>query len=280
LSLTILSENTCFAGTQGIYSHPSQQLDCTMQFSVFVPEQAQTEPRPVVFWLSGLTCTEENFTFKAGAQRYASEHGLVVVAPDTSPRGEDVADDDAYDFGKGAGFYLNATQEPWAKNFQMYDYITGELPALIFKNFPARADAQGIFGHSMGGHGALTIALKNPGIYRSVSAFSPIVAPTQVPWGEKAFSGYLGDTRDIWNQYDATELIKSGASFDGTILIDQGDADNFLKEQLKPHLFEQACNDSGQALNIRMQPGYDHSYYFIASFMGDHMAHHAKELCI
>ena len=279
MSLTTKSETLCFGGIQGIYAHQSQQLDCTMQFSVFVPEQARIEPRPVVFWLSGLTCTEENFTAKAGAQRYAAQHGLVVVAPDTSPRGDDVPDKEDYDFGKGAGFYLNATQAPWSKHFQMYDYITGELPALIFKNFPARADAQGIFGHSMGGHGALTIALKNPGTYRSVSAFSPIVAPMQCPWGEKAFTGYLGEDREAWKPYDATELVTSGARLDGEILIDQGDDDNFLDEQLKPHLFEKACKDAGQAVNIRMQPGYDHSYYFIASFMGDHMAHHAKALC-
>ncbi len=249
-----------------------------MNFAVYVPEQATSEPRPVVFWLSGLTCTEENFTSKAGAQAYASKHGLVIVAPDTSPRGDDIADRDTYDFGKGAGFYLNATQAPWAQHYQMYDYITGELPALIFKNFPARADAQGIFGHSMGGHGALTIALKNPDTYRSVSAFAPIVAPTQVPWGQNAFRGYLGDDQTTWNDYDAVELIKSGARFEGEILIDQGQADNFLTEQLKPHLFEQACKDVGQAVNIRLQPNYDHSYYFIASFMGDHMAHHAKVL--
>ncbi|MBT4888248.1 MAG: S-formylglutathione hydrolase [Rhodospirillales bacterium] len=279
MSFTTLSEATCFGGTQGIYAHQSQQLDCEMKYSVFVPEAASSEPRPVVFWLSGLTCTEDNFTVKAGVQRYASEHGLVVVAPDTSPRGDDVPDDDAYDFGKGAGFYLNATQAPWSKHFHMYDYITGELPALIFKNFPARADAQGIFGHSMGGHGALTIALKNPGTYRSVSAFSPIVAPIQVPWGEKAFTGYLGEDREAWKSYDACELIKSGARFDGEILIDQGDADNFLEEQLKPQLFEAACKDAAQAVTIRMQSGYDHSYYFIASFMSDHMAHHAKALC-
>jgi S-formylglutathione hydrolase len=278
MTITTISENTCFGGVQGVYAHNSEQLGCEMRFSVFKPAAANSEPRPVVFWLSGLTCTEENFTVKAGAQRYAAEHGLVVVAPDTSPRGDDVPDDEAYDFGKGAGFYLNATQAPWSTHFHMYDYITGELPAMIFKNFPARADAQGIMGHSMGGHGALTIGLKNPDTYASISAFSPIVAPTQVPWGQKAFAGYLGDDQDTWQQYDATELIKSGARSANPILVDQGDADNFLEEQLKPHLLEAACQDAGQAVQVRLQPGYDHSYFFIASFMGDHMAHHAKIL--
>lgn len=278
MTVTTISENTSFGGVQGVYAHMSEQLGCEMRFSVFKPAAAETEPRPVVFWLSGLTCTEENFTIKAGAQRYADKHGLVVVAPDTSPRGDDVPDDDAYDFGKGAGFYLNATQAPWSTHYHMYDYITGELPAVIFKHFPARADAQGIMGHSMGGHGALTIGLKNPDTYASISAFSPIVAPTQVPWGQKAFDGYLGDNQTDRQQYDATELVKSGARSSHEILIDQGDADNFLDEQLKPHLFEAACSDTGQAVRVRLQPGYDHSYYFIASFMGDHMAHHAKIL--
>jgi S-formylglutathione hydrolase len=246
---------------------------------VFTPPQAQHEPRPVVFWLSGLTCTEENFTVKAGAQRVAAELGLVIVAPDTSPRGDDVPDDaESYDFGKGAGFYLDATRQPWSKNYKMYSYITGELPALIFKHFPARADRQGIMGHSMGGHGALTIALKNQGTYASVSAFSPIVAPMQVPWGEKAFSRYLGDDKAAWADYDATSLIRSGKRFDGTILIDQGEADNSLDGQLKPELFAEACADVGQALKLRMQPGYDHSYFFIATFIEDHLRHHAAAL--
>lgn len=278
MSIETIAENRTFDGTQGVYSHASEQLGCTMRFSVFVPEAAEHEPRPVLFWLSGLTCTEENFTTKAGAQRYAAEHGIVVVAPDTSPRGDDVPDDEAYDFGKGAGFYVNARQEPWSTHFKMYDYITGELPALIFKHFPARADAQGIFGHSMGGHGALTIALRNPDTYRSVSAFAPIVAPTQCPWGEKAFTGYLGPDRELWMPHDATELIKAGARFSGEILIDQGSADNFLENQLMPRLFEQACADAGQPLELHLRDGYDHSYYFIASFIGDHFAHHAKAL--
>ncbi len=278
MTLNTVSENRCFDGIQGVYSHASEQLGCDMRFSVFVPEAAEDSPRPVLFWLSGLTCTEENFTVKAGAQRYAAEHGLVIVAPDTSPRGDDVPDDDAYDFGKGAGFYLNATEAPWSKHFNMYDYITGELPALIFKNFPARADAQGIFGHSMGGHGALTIALKNPQTYRSVSAFAPIVAPMQCPWGEKAFKGYLGPDREAWARYDATALIERGARFDGDILIDQGRDDDFLENQLKPEIFAQACADAGQPLELHMRDGYDHSYFFIASFIGDHIAHHADAL--
>jgi S-formylglutathione hydrolase len=274
-----VSEQVCFGGTQGVYSHTSQQLDCEMRFAVFTPPQAQHEPRPVVFWLSGLTCTEENCTVKAGAQRVAAELGLVIVAPDTSPRGDDVPDDaESYDFGKGAGFYLDATRQPWSKNYKMYSYITGELPALIFKHFPARADRQGIMGHSMGGHGALTIALKNQGTYASVSAFSPIVAPMQVPWGEKAFSRYLGDDKAAWADYDATSLIRSGKRFDGTILIDQGEADNSLDGQLKPELFAEACADVGQALKLRMQPGYDHSYFFIATFIEDHLRHHAAAL--
>lgn len=280
MTFEIVSEQACFAGTQGVYKHASLQLDCEMRFAVFTPPQATDEPRPVVFWLSGLTCTEDNFTVKAGAQRIAAELGLVIVAPDTSPRGDDVPDDkDSYDFGKGAGFYLDATRQPWSKHYNMYSYITSELPALIFKHFPARADRQGIMGHSMGGHGALTIALKNPDTYASVSAFSPIIAPSQVPWGEKAFSGYLGDDRATWAEYDATALVAGGKRFSGEILIDQGDADNFLKGQLKPEIFADVCKAAGQPLKLRMQPGYDHSYFFIATFIEDHLHHHASALC-
>lgn len=274
-----VQENICFGGTQGVYQHTSQQLNCDMKFAVFTPPQAASEPCPVVFWLSGLTCTEENFTVKAGAQRVAAELGLVIVAPDTSPRGVDIpGQDDAYDFGSGAGFYVDATEDPWAAHYQMYSYITGELPALIFKHFPARADAQGIMGHSMGGHGALTIALKNPDTYQTVSAFSPIVAPIQVPWGQKALAGYLGDDQTTWAEYDATALVSKGHTHPGKILIDQGDADNFLDEQLQPNLFADACATVGQACEIRMQPGYDHSYFFIASFIEDHLRHHAATL--
>lgn len=279
MTLETISENACFGGVQGVYSHASEQLDCSMRFSVYKPPQAETEPRPVVFWLSGLTCTEENFTVKAGAQRYAAEHGLVVVAPDTSPRGVNLpGEDDAYDFGSSAGFYVDATQEPWSRHYHMYSYVTGELPALIFKHFPARADRQGIFGHSMGGHGALTIGLSNPDTYQSISAFAPIVAPSQCPWGEKALDGYLGDDRETWQKHDATELVRAGARHPQTLLIDQGTADDFLAEQLKPDLFGDACRDAGQPLQLNMRDGYDHSYYFIASFMADHMAHHAENL--
>ena len=274
MSPRIVSESRCFGGVQGVYSHASRLLGCDMRFSVYLPEAAGREARPVLFWLSGLTCSEENFTVKAGAQRYAAEHGVVLVAPDTSPRGDDVPDDDAYDFGKGAGFYVNASEPPWSLHFRMYDYITGELPALVFDSFPARADAQGIFGHSMGGHGALIIALRNPGVYRSVSAFAPIVAPIRSPWGEKALSGYLGANRAAWQVHDATELVKAGARFDGTILVDQGSADEFLDEQLKPKLFADACEAAGQPLSLRIREGYDHSYHFIASFIGEHIAHH------
>jgi S-formylglutathione hydrolase len=269
-------ENACFGGTQGVYKHSSQELDCEMRLAVFTPPQAEVEPCPVVFWLSGLTCTEENFTVKAGAQRVAAELGLVIVAPDTSPRGVNVpGEDDSYDFGSGAGFYLDATEAPWSQHYRMYSYVTGELPALIFKHFPARADRQAIMGHSMGGHGALTIALKNPDTFASVSAFAPIVAPMQVPWGEKAFGRYLGSDRATWADYDATALIRAGRRHPGTILIDQGLADNFLAEQLQPNLFIDACESAGQAVELRMQLDYDHSYFFIATFIEDHLRHHA-----
>lgn len=279
MTFQTISEQASFGGTQGVYSHTSQELDCDMRFAVFTPPGASDEPKPVVFWLSGLTCTEDNFTVKAGAQRVAAELGLVIVAPDTSPRSVDLpGEDDAYDFGSGAGFYVDATEAPWSKHYRMYSYITGELPALIFKHFPARADRQGIMGHSMGGHGALTIGLKHSETYASVSAFSPIVAPTQVPWGQKALTGYLGADQSTWNDYDATALINAGKRHPGTILIDQGDADNFLSEQLRPELFVDACASVGQSVNLRMQPGYDHSYFFIASFIEDHLRHHAAAL--
>lgn len=250
-----------------------------MRFSLFTPPQAMHGPVPILWWLSGLTCTEDNFTVKAGAQRLAAEHGMMIVAPDTSPRGLKIpGEDDAYDFGSGAGFYVDATREPWARNYRMYSYVTQELPALIFDNFPARRDAQGIFGHSMGGHGALVIALRNPGSYRSVSAFAPIVAPSRVPWGHKAFGGYLGEDRESWKRYDATELIGAGARFPSRILIDQGSADQFLDQQLKPELFAAACKAAGQPVDVRMRDGYDHSYFFIATFVGDHLRHHAEIL--
>ena len=274
--MNTVSENICFGGTQGVYSHQSSATGTPMQFAVYQPPQAADGPVPVLWYLSGLTCTEENFTVKAGAQRYAAEHGITLVAPDTSPRGANIAgEDDSYDFGSGAGFYVNASEAPWSSNYRMYDYIVDELQALVMKNFAADAGRQGITGHSMGGHGALTIGLNNSDRYRSISAFSPICAPSQCPWGDKALGGYLGNNKESWKRHDATELIKSGARSANRILIDQGDADQFLAEQLKPELFQAACDAGGQAVEIRMQPGYDHSYYFIGSFIGEHIAFHA-----
>lgn len=273
-----ISEQKCFGGVQGVYEHQSEECRCPMRFGVFVPPQAANGPLPALTFLAGLTCTEENFTVKAGAQRVAAELGLIIVAPDTSPRGADVADAEGeYDMGKGAGFYLDAVQEPWSRHYRMSSYITRELPEFIAANFPVDPGRRGIFGHSMGGHGALTIHLKHPGLYRSVSAFSPIVAPSQVPWGQKAFKAYLGDDPQAWAEYDATQLVgkmPSGAH----ILIDQGEKDGFLAEQLKPELFAQACASVGQPLTLRMQPGYDHSYFFIATFIEDHLRWHAKQL--
>lgn len=276
MTIQRIEHRACFGGWQDVYEHASRTLGCTMRFAVYLPPQAGTQKLPVLYWLSGLTCTEQNFITKAGAQRYAAEHGVILVAPDTSPRGDDVADADGYDLGKGAGFYVNATQAPWAAHYRMYDYVVHEVPALIEANFPA-TDARAISGHSMGGHGALTVALKNPGRYRSVSAFSPIVAPSQVPWGEKAFGAYLGSDRDAWKHYDAVALIRD-ASERLPLLVDQGDADEFLNVQLKPELLQAAADAAGHPLTLRLQPGYDHSYYFIASFIGDHVAHHAKAL--
>lgn len=271
-----IEHRACSGGWQDVYQHRSEVLDCEMKFAVYLPPQAAKQKLPVLYWLSGLTCNEQNFITKAGAQRYAAEHGIILVAPDTSPRGDEVADAEGYDLGKGAGFYLNATQEPWARHYRMHDYIVEELPALIEAHFPA-SDARGISGHSMGGHGALVLALRNPGRYRSVSAFSPIVAPSQVPWGEKAFSAYLGTDRSAWAQWDATELVAT-ATERLPLLVDQGDADEFLGGQLQPQRLQAACEAADHPLQLRLQPGYDHSYYFIASFIGDHIAHHAKAL--
>lgn len=267
-----------FGGTQAIYSHRSDACDCDMRVSVFLPPQAKDGPCPALVWLSGLTCTEENFTVKAGAQRIAAELGLIIIAPDTSPRGDHVPDtEDQYDFGKGAGFYLNATENPWANNYQMETYIRDELTAWVSENLPVNMDRCGIFGHSMGGHGALTLHLKNPELYKTCSAFAPIVAPSQVPWGQKALAGYLGSDKSTWDQYDSTTLVASQPST-ADILIDQGKDDQFLEEHLQPQLFSAACEKSGQSVNIRMQDGYDHSYYFIATFMEDHLRHHAERL--
>ncbi len=271
-----IEHRACFGGWQDVYRHTSTTLGCDMQFAVYLPPQAATQKLPVLYWLSGLTCTEQNVITKAGAQRYAAEHGVILVAPDTSPRGDDVADAEGYDLGKGAGFYLNATEQPWAKHYRMHDYVVHELPALIEANFPA-SDARAISGHSMGGHGALVLALRNPGRYRSVSAFSPIVAPSQVPWGQKAFTAYLGENPAEWAQWDATALVAT-ASERLPLLVDQGDADEFLQNQLQPERLQQACDAVGHPLTLRLQPGYDHSYYFIASFIEDHLRHHAQAL--
>ncbi|WDI31350.1 S-formylglutathione hydrolase [Hyphococcus flavus] len=281
MSIKLVSSTKSFGGTQSVYTHESAACNCEMKFAVFTPpkENHGAGPFPVLYWLSGLTCTEENFITKSGFQRVAAELGLVIVAPDTSPRGTSVPDDpeEAYDFGLGAGFYLNATEEPWSEHYQMYDYITRELPELIEKEFPVDGSRAGIFGHSMGGHGAMTIHLKNPDKFKTCSAFAPIVAPAQVPWGEKAFSNYLGSDTTKWADYDATELVAKRPS-KAEILIDQGTADNFLVDQLRPELFATAATKAGQKFTLRMQDGYDHSYYFISTFIGDHLRWHAARL--
>lgn len=275
-----LAQHRTHGGTIGYYSHASDACGCDMRFSVFTPLQADNGPVPVVTWLSGLTCTEDNFTTKAGAYGVAAELGLMVVAPDTSPRGDAVPDDDAYDLGQGAGFYLDATEAPWAAHFNMYSYITRDLPAVLKGNFSGDWARQSIMGHSMGGHGALTIWLKNPDVFTSASAVAPICAPMQCPWGEKAFTAYLGDDRATWAQYDATELMKAGGDGSGRagILVDQGLADNFLEGQLNPDLLEDACATVGQKITVNRHAGYDHSYFFIATVIGDHLRHHAKAL--
>jgi S-formylglutathione hydrolase len=277
-ALEVISEQRCFAGTQGFYRHSSEACAGPMRFAVYVPPRAQHEPVPVLYYLAGLTCTEETFAIKAGAQRLASEFGIMLVTADTSPRNTGIAGEaDDWEVGAAAGFYLDATQAPWSQFFKMYTYVVKELPAMLAEHFPADMARQGIFGHSMGGHGALTIALKHPQIYCSVSAFAPIVAPTQVRWGQKAFQRYLGADQEQWKAYDACELVKA-QRFAGKILIDQGGADKFLVDELRPQLFETACRAAGQALTLRMQPGYDHSYYFISTFIEDHLRHHAAQL--
>ena len=279
LNLTTISESLCFEGTQGVYSHPSAQTGCTMRFGVFMPPQAAKGPVPVLYWLSGLTCSEENFMVKAGAQRIAAELGMAIVVPDTSPRGLDIHGiADSYDFGLAAGFYVDATQAPWAQNFRMYSYVSQELPALIAANFAVDNTRVGIFGHSMGGHGALVLALRNPDIYKSVSAFAPIVSPSHCPWGEKALGGYLGPERAAWQDYDSCALIEAQGWKGHSILVDQGTKDPFLQNQLKPELLQQACERAGVALDLRMRTGYDHSYFFIASFMESHLRFHAGVL--
>ncbi len=269
----------CFGGEQLQFTHKSDVCKSIMTFSIYLPPQAKDANVPVVWWLSGLTCTDQNFVTKAGSQAFAAEHGIAVIAPDTSPRGDDVPDDPdgAYDFGLGAGFYINATEAPWAEHYHMYSYIVDELPSVVASEFPLDMERQGIFGHSMGGHGALTIALKKPGRYKSVSAFAPIVSPLNCPWGHKALGGYLGDDKLAWANYDTCALVAS-AGEKLHLLVDQGDADGFLEDQLKPHLLQNTCDAARHPLTLRMQPGYDHSYYFMASFMGDHMRHHATAL--
>ncbi|SIP98762.1 S-formylglutathione hydrolase [Pseudacidovorax sp. RU35E] len=272
-----IEHHASFGGRQEVWKHTSAVLGCEMKLGVYLPPAALAgEACPVLYWLSGLTCSEQNFITKAGAQQHAAQQGLILVAPDTSPRGEAIANDPAYDLGQGAGFYLNATQAPWAPHFRMEDYVVQELPALVEQHFATTA-RRGISGHSMGGHGALTLALRHPGRYASVSAFSPIVAPTQVPWGQKAFAAYLGEDRSAWAAHDAVELIGT-ATERLPLLVDQGEGDEFLAGQLKPELLQKACDAAGHPLTLRMQPGYDHSYYFVASFIGDHVAHHAKAL--
>jgi len=279
MTIETVSTNRSHGGTQGVYKHASSSTGTEMIFSVFVPDHAPGAKLPVVWYLSGLTCTHANVTEKGEFRAACAELGIIFVAPDTSPRGECVADDadGAYDFGLGAGFYVNATQEPFAKHYRMRDYIESELPALVAANFPVDMDRQGITGHSMGGHGALTISLRNPGRYKSTSAFAPIVSPLNCPWGHKALGGYLGGDQAAWAEYDACALIASGARLPD-LLVDQGEGDNFLVEQLKPELLKAACEAAGQKLTLRMQPGYDHSYYFISSFMADHLRWHAERL--
>jgi S-formylglutathione hydrolase len=279
MTLTLTKDSRSFGGTTQFYQHSSQTCNAPMGFSVYLPPQAAQQPVPILYWLSGLTCTEENFISKAGAQRLAAEYGLMLVAPDTSPRNLGLAgENDRWDFGSGASFYVDATESPWANHYQMYSYVTEELPALIAENFSVDTSRQSIFGHSMGGHGALVCALRNPSRYQSVSAFAPIAAPMSCPWGETAFRGYLGENRQTWSAYDASELVKT-AAWRGPILIDQGEADSFLAQgQLLPERFEAACQEAGVDLRLRLQPGYDHSYYFIASFMEDHLRHHAEAL--
>lgn len=281
MNLETLGEHACFGGKVGFYRHASSSTQTAMRFAVFTPPQAREGPVPVLYYLAGLTCTEETFMMKAGAQRLAAELGLMLVAPDTSPRGVELPGDrEHWDFGVAAGFYLDATQAPWSSHYHMANYVVHELPSVIARHFPADSGRAGIFGHSMGGHGALTIGLKHRDRYRSISAFAPIVAPMQVPWGIKAFSGYLGEDRTTWAQYDATALVRElpDAARGPQILIDQGLADAFLERELRPQLFEAACEEAGYPLTLRRHAGYDHGYYFISTFIADHLRHHAHAL--
>ncbi|QMI05761.1 S-formylglutathione hydrolase [Citrobacter sp. RHB25-C09] len=276
--MEMLEEHRCFEGWQQRWRHDSRALNCAMTFSIFLPPPRSATPPPVLYWLSGLTCNDENFTTKAGAQRIAAELGIVLVMPDTSPRGEQVANDDGYDLGQGAGFYLNATQPPWAAHYRMYDYLRDELPALIQEKFNV-SERCAISGHSMGGHGALIMALKNPGRYSSVSAFAPIVNPCRVPWGDKAFTAYLGEDKSTWAEWDSCALMYASKPADAIpTLIDQGDNDQFLADQLQPAVLAEAARQTAWPMTLRIQPGYDHSYYFIASFIEDHLRFHAEHL--
>lgn len=276
-SLTLISATKSFDGWLKRFQHKSHSLNCDMIFAIYLPPQAEQHAVPVLWWLSGLTCTDENFMQKAGAQRMAAELGIAIICPDTSPRGVDLpGENDSYDFGSGAGFYVNATQEPWTKHYRMYDYVAHELPELVAHNFPLNSK-QAISGHSMGGHGALIMALRNPDRYTSVSAFAPIVNPSNCPWGQKAFNGYLGDNQDLWAQYDTCALVESGVSKQ-PLFIDQGESDNFLHEQLNPQLLEKTCHEHSHPLILRYQPDYDHSYFFIASFIEEHLRFHAEYL--
>jgi S-formylglutathione hydrolase len=279
MTMQTVSLNKTYGGTQGVYRHASHETQTDMTFSVYVPPNATGAKLPVVWYLSGLTCTHANVTEKGEFRSACAELGLMFVAPDTSPRGEGVPGDlaNAYDFGLGAGFYVDATQQPFARNYRMWSYVTAELPKLVAENFPVDANRQSILGHSMGGHGALTAALRHPGRYRAASAFAPIVAPSQVPWGIKALGGYLGDDKAAWRKHDTVALIEDGARF-SDFLVDVGDADPFLKEQLRPELLERACAKAGIPLNLRLQNGYDHSYYFVSTFMADHLRWHAARL--
>jgi len=271
-----IERHACFGGWQEVWRHESATLGCAMNVGVYLPPQAADGPCPVLYWLSGLTCTEQNFITKAGAQRYAAEHGLILVAPDTSPRGDGVPDGEGYDLGLGAGFYVNATRAPWATHYRMHDYVVDELPTLVEAHFPANA-ARAISGHSMGGHGALVLALRNPGRYRSVSAFAPIVAPSQVPWGRKAFTAYLGPDESAWREWDACALV-ANATERLPLRVDQGEADDFLREQLQPWRLQEACSAADLPLQLALHAGSDHSYYFIASLIGTHIAWHAHAL--
>jgi S-formylglutathione hydrolase len=279
MTLQVVSQSRCFDGTQFTYQHESSETGTMMRFAAFVPPDTRRSPFPIVWYLSGLTCTEENFIVKAGAQRVAAELGLLLIAPDTSPRGDAVPRDPAgsYDFGLGAGFYVDATQEPWLRNYRMASYIECELPALVISELPAAGERQSIMGHSMGGHGALTVALRNQDRYASVSAFSPICSPMNCQWGQKALSGYLGSNKEDWRRYDTCALLEDGARFT-ELLVDQGTADQFLESQLKPELLKDACARAGVQLNLRMQEGYDHSYFFISTFIEDHLRWHAQRL--